>query len=60
VSLLQRGGPVEDYGHWQSGIRGDIEQEAAVAYAERFVRSIKEECLDRLIPRGAALSEGRA
>ena len=32
----------------------------ANAYAERFVRSIKEECLDRMIPLGERLSDERS
>jgi putative transposase len=32
----------------------------ANAYAERFVRSIKEECLERIIPRGSAISDARS
>src|SRR5262249_51912323 len=31
----------------------------AHTYAERFVRSLKEECLDRIIPLGGATSEER-
>jgi hypothetical protein len=30
------------------------------AYAERFVRSIKEECLDRMIPFGGGICAGRS
>ena len=32
----------------------------ATAYAERFVRSIKEECLNRLIPLGDAIIDARS
>jgi transposase InsO family protein len=46
---------------WDAGIRVVLIPEAAPnanAYAERFVRSIKEECLDRLIPIGSGTFGG--
>jgi transposase InsO family protein len=44
----------------EAGIRVVLIPERAPhanAYAERFVRSIKEECLDRLIPMGSGISD---
>jgi len=46
-----------------AGIRVVLTPERAPnanAHAERFVRSIKEECLDRLIPLGESISDARS
>ena len=56
---------------WSHGVLEFLEQEGVRivrtpfrapncnAYAERFVRSIKEECLDRVIPLGSGICDAR-